>query len=174
MIRYRKSIEIKTTRNDELHLETDIGQSWRTFEIYDSNAFTEWMYTSAKGDLQTWQKDIAKVVLDALNNHITSTKSVILYKVYQKGRGYKDSSGDVFIMRIPNCDLWFISTTEHTWIFQESLENFYIKVENAEESVLNKEMRQRIYDWSDGLRGITPRQAQYTEADYIAKGIADA
>jgi len=171
MIRYRKTIQAKTTRNGELSFETDLGQTWRSLEINSPNPTSDWLYQSAQGDLQHWQKDMAKVVLDSFVHEVQDRCPYVLYNVYQKGQGYASRASDVFVMRIPSNNVWFVSTTEHTWLFEEALQNFPIKVEHAAGSILTKEVRQKFYDWSDTQRGITPSKIIYTDNDYAARGL---
>ena len=171
MIRYRKRIQAKTTRNGELEFETDLGQTWRTLKINSSNPMSDWLYQSAQGELQHWQKDIAKVVLDSFSSEVMDSNSYLLYNVYQKGQGYASTSGDVFLMRIPSRKVWYISTSEHTWVFEEALENFPINVELAVGSVLNRDTRQTLYDWSDRQRGIPPKKIKYTDNNYKDRGL---
>jgi len=171
MIRYRKTIQVKTSRNGDLFLETDLGQTWRTIELSGRNAITEWMYNSAQTTLQHWQKDIAKVVLDAFVHEMQDEHVYTVYRVYQKGQGYTSTASDVFIMRIKHLNIWYISTSDNTWIFEEKLENFPLMVSDAEGSILEREVRQMLYDWSDTQRGIKPKKIIYTDEDYAAKGI---
>lgn len=171
MIRYRKTIQIKTSRNGEMSIETDLGQTWRTLELNGSHALTDWIHQSAQGSLQHWQKDMSKVVLDAFVHEIQDHHNYKVYKVYQKGHGYQSTASDVFMMRIPQHAVWCIFTSEHTWIFEETLDNFPLTVEDAEGSILKETVRQSLYDWSDTMRGIKPKKIIYNDEHYAAKGI---
>lgn len=175
MIRYRRTIQFKTNRNGELYLETDFGQTWRTLEMRGRTAMSDWLFGSAQTELQHWQKDLAKVVLDAFVDEIHEDGKPFpytIYRVYQKGQGYQSTQSDVFLMRIPAHNIWYVSTSENTWIFFENLDNFPIFAEEAIGSVLDRNVRQHLYDWSDHKRGIAPNKIKYTDNDYQNKGIA--
>jgi len=172
MIRYRKTIQLKTNRNGDLSLETDLGQTWRTLQLRGKTAITDWIFNSAQGNLQHWQKDMSKIVLDSFVHEIQDEHPYTIYQVYQKGQGYQSKVSDVFLMRIQSHNVWFVSTSEHTWIVEESLENFPLNTDLATGSILNETVRKQLYDWSDSLRGIkTKKQSLYTEKDYQAKGL---
>lgn len=171
MIRYRKKLQIKTSRNGDLFIETDLGQTWRTIQLSGKAALTEWIHTSAQTNLQHWQKDMAKVVLDAFVQEIQDEHVYTIYRVYQKGQGYTSTASDVFIMRIKHLAVWYISTSDNTWIFEEKLENFPLATEDATGSILDLQVRQNLYDWSDQRRGIKPKKIRYTDEHYAAKGL---
>lgn len=172
MIRYRKNIQVKTNRNGDLSLETDFGQTWRTIQINGKNPMSDWMYQSAQQELQHWQKDIAKVVLDSFVHEMQDHCPYVLYNVYQKGQGYASTQSDVFLMRIPHNNVWFLSTSQHTWVFEEKLQNFPIPVEEALGSILDLQVRQILYNWSDNQRGIKTKKIMYTDEHYVEKGLA--
>jgi hypothetical protein len=172
MIRYRKKIQAKTNRNGDLSLETDLGQTWRTIQINGQTPMSDWLYQSAQQELQQWQKDMAKVVFDAFMNHVEDHCPYVVYNVYQKGQGYASRNSDVFLMRIPSKNVWFISTSGHTWVFEEALDNFPIPVDEALGSILDRQVRQELYDWSDNQRGIKTKKIMYSDEQYLEKGLA--
>jgi hypothetical protein len=171
MIRYRKTIGVKTTRNGDLYLDTDLGQTWKTIQSNGQTAISDWLWQSAQTEQCHWQKDMAKVVLDAFVHELKDQTPYTIYHVYQRGQGYQSRQSDVFLMRIPSHNAWFLSTSDHTWIFEESLENFHINIETAIGSIMDREVRQQLYDWSDQRRGIPIKKIKYTDSDYAAKGL---
>lgn len=172
MIRYRKTIQIKTTRNGDIEIATDVGQTWRTLRIVSSSPVTEWLSRSSQNTLAHWQKDMIKVVLDAYSHTIPEHGQAFeLYQVYKKGQGYTSTS-DVMLMRIPQYNVWFFSTSENTWLFEQKLENFSMTIDQSVGSILDKTVREQIYVWSDTQRGIKPSRIKYSDQDYQAKGLA--
>jgi hypothetical protein len=173
MIRYRKKITVKTNQNDDIEIQTDMGQTWRALLINSSSPVTDWLSKSSQNNLAHWQKDMIKVILDAHHNELSdsSQRNFDLYHVYQKGQGYQSRSSDVMLMRIPDKNVWFFSTSDNTWLFEQKYENFTIDVEISIGGVLDKEIRQQLYDWSDRMRGIKTDTVRYTDQDYINKGL---
>lgn len=173
MIRLREKISINTNSNGELYIQTDMGQTWKCMSINDASPMSKWLSLSSKHILQHWQKDMCKVVLDAYINQLPESgeASYQLYHAYQKGQGYTSGS-DIMLMRIPLANIWFISTTDYTWIIEEKFENFTIFKSDAFASILDKPTRQMLYDWSDSMRGIKPNKIRYTDQDYLNKGLA--
>jgi len=171
MIRYRKNLRI-TERQDNLQIETDMGQTWRCMEINSTSPMTNWTKMSGHTELQQWQKDMCKVILDAFVAQLPEggANSYQLYHVYKKGQGYQSTS-DVMLMRIPSKSVWFVCTTEHTWLIQEKYNNFTINCDDAIGSVLDSTVRQQLYDWSDQQRKIRKSKIKYTDLDYQAKGL---
>lgn len=173
MIRYKHKLSFNTSRNGELYIETDMGQTWKCLEVNDSSPMTAWIAKSAQTELQHWQKDIAKVVVDAFVDQLPDfgSSSYTLYHVYQKGQGYRSTS-DVMLMRIPSRNIWFISTEKNTWMIENKFDNFTLFTSDALGSILEKTVRTTLYDFSDSQRGIKQSSIKYTDADYVAKGIA--
>lgn len=174
MIRYKKKISFKTNQNDDMFIETDMGQTWRAMPITSSNPVTDWLQRSSQNTLAHWQKDMIKIILDAYQHTLPDIyeKTFCLYHVYKKGQGYQSKNSDVMLMRIPDKNVWFISTQENTWLFEQEYENFTITADMAIDSILEENTRQQLYNWSDSMRGIKPAKVKYSDDDYVKKGIA--
>jgi hypothetical protein len=159
---------MNTNRNGDKTLQTDLGQTWRLQKVNSQSPMGDWLLHSAQRELQHWQKDMAKIVLDAFVHELEDRTPYELYMVYQKGQGYTGTvNSDVFVMHIPRKKVWFVSTTENTWIVEEKLENFPLKIEDAVGSLCDIETRKILYEWSDTMRSIPTSTVMRTEQEYL-------
>lgn len=172
MIRYRRAIELKTNRNGDIALETDMGQTWRTTLVKSHNHFGEWLW-SHHTSLREWQKDMMALIHEAYNPEY-NLHPIELYWVYQKGTGYQNQSVDIALARIPTKNIWVLMTPQNTWIQENKHGNFSFLVEDSSGPVTDEKTRDEIWNFRDYMRHgrILDTKKRYKDSDYEQKGIA--
>ena len=169
MMRYNKTIELKTNRNGEQQLKTDFGQIWRIIPVKESNQFSSWLQAHHT-DLREWQRDMLDIIHQGYNQY-TGANPMHLHWVYQQGQGWQSQSECAFAT-VPNENLYILMTAQHTWVQASKFENLVFKVEDASGSVLEKQTRDEIWQLRDYLRhGKILVDKNYTDQDYTAQGL---
>lgn len=147
MIRYSKTIEMNITRNEEIRLKTDYGQTWHATLVKDFNPFGEWLHANHT-KLREYQRDMIQLIHQAYNKEY-DMNSIDLYWVYQRGKGYKNQSHDVALAHIPSKYLWILMTSENTWLLENKYNNFNFRVEDASGSVTDEYTQDLIWNFRD-------------------------
>lgn len=151
MIRYRKTIEI-ASRNGLTRIKTDCGQTYETSLVRGStNPWTDWWN---KQNPSEWRRDQKDYLLDLVSRAYRTkhyTNEIHLYVVYERGKGYNQPH-DVAFARIPNENIWILSTEQHTWIEQCQFENFAFSTDTALPSIKEQSTRDVIWDLYESFR----------------------
>jgi hypothetical protein len=169
-MRYNKTIEIKTNRNGEVTIDTDRGQTWKTTVVKEENPFGTWLWAHHT-PLRTYQRDFMQIIHKAFNPE-HACHAIELYWVYQRGRGYQDQTADIALARIPTCNVWIIMTPDNTWLIENQFSNFTLKVSDALGPVTDQYTKDQLWNFHDSMLGLRSPKKQYTEQDYVEKGIA--
>ena len=170
MIRYNKTIEVATNRNGDISLRTDIGQTFKTTVVKEYNQFTIWLQAHHTL-LREYQRDFLQIIHQAYSPQ-TGLHPIELYWVYPQGRGYLEQSSDIAFAKIPSKNIWILMTNQHTWMEETQYGNFFLNVDDAIGAVTNKETKDAIWAWRDAQLGIRAPKKQYSDLDYVVKGIA--
>jgi hypothetical protein len=145
MIRFRDKIEIKTDRNGNHSINTDLGQTFKTTQMNSGNIRTEWWNRQHQSELRRWQFDLLLSEFERLYRRINWSYEMQYYLVYQEGKGLSQPH-DVVFAKIPQADLWIVGTANMSWLHKCDLENFSIHPNTAIlGDISEKEERLRYY-----------------------------
>ena len=127
MIRFKKGIEIKTDRNGNHSILTDLGQTFKTSLVSPEYGTprTSWWIKQHQSEMRNWQKDLVLGELDRLYRRLNWSWEMNYYLVYEERKGMNQPH-DVVFARIPNANIWILGTAKHTWIHLCDLENFWL------------------------------------------------
>jgi hypothetical protein len=151
MIRYNKIIEL-SSRNNQLQLKTDRGQTWETSLVKGTTTpWSDWWSKQHPSEFRRNQKDYFLELLARafIEKHYTNT--INLYVVYERGNGYNQQH-DIALAHIPNANIWLLSTSDHTWIEESKLNNFKFDICTAMGSIETKGTKDIVWDLYDAFR----------------------
>lgn len=169
MIRYKETIQFSVNSNDEIRLQTDMGQFWLASIVKERNPFGVWL-TTQHTRLRETQRDYLHLIHQAYSKEYDDNPMNIHW-VYQRGKGY-NSASDVALGHIPTKNIWVLMTSEHTWIQEASNNKFVFRVSDASDSIMKETTQDQIWDFSDYMKhGRTFPKKKYRDEDYVAKGL---
>lgn len=127
MIRFNKGIEIKTDRNGNHSIVTDMGQTFKTSIVAPQygNARTTWWEKQHQSEMRRWQADLVLGEMDRLYRRLNFSWEMQYYLVYEERKGMNQPH-DVVFGRIPLANLWILSTAQYTWFHRCDLDNFWL------------------------------------------------
>lgn len=144
MIKYRKKITIKHTANGDVKIQSDRGDVYDTFAVNDPHTpWTTWWNMNHHSNLREWQKDVAKMFADKFSD-------LTLFVVYKKGHGHNQPH-DIALFHSEQHKIWLMSTTNDFWVESTDLGQFDLDVSNSAGSVLDKPVRDNLYEVIDQL-----------------------
>lgn len=123
MIRFRERIDIKTDRNSNHSIATDMGQVYKTSLMSHLNCRTQWWERQHQSELRRWQFDLLLGEFDRLYRRINFTYEMQYYLVYEEKKGISQPH-DVVFARIPAANLWILGTAKMSWLHKCDLNNF--------------------------------------------------
>lgn len=170
MIRYKKKINVNTNKNGDITIHTDMGQTWKTTRVKEHNQFGEWLWAHHT-TLRQYQRDFMQLIHQAFNPE-TGLHSIALYWVYQQGKGYQEQSADIAFARLESCNSWILMTPQNTWMIETKYESFSLDVEDSLGPVTSQETKDALWEFHDSMLGIKSKKKQYTDKDYVERGIA--
>ena len=127
MIRFNKGIEIRTDRNGNHMISTDMGQLFKTSLVSPEYGAprTNWWHKQHQSELRSWQKDLILGELDRVYRRMNFTWQMNYYLVYEERKGMNQPH-DVVFARIPPANIWVLGTANHTWIHHCDVDNFWL------------------------------------------------
>lgn len=160
MIRYNKTIHIKTTPNGAYTITGDrMAVSYKTSAINGYEYIRTWWERQHHSTLREYQKDLLIRHIPQAFQAIDWQWRLTPYVVYADGAGYNQPH-DIAFATLDNPDfekrIYLLGTGEHTWIHYESkhTEKFALHSADAYASVGVEQGRQEIWEMYDNLRKI--------------------
>jgi hypothetical protein len=130
MIRFKNRIDIKTNRNGDHSILTDMGSYYKTTLIEHGNTRTEWWERQHHSELRGWQSDLFLGEFDRLYRRLNFAYQMQYYLVHQEGKG-RSQPHDIVFAKIESANLWLLGTSKMSWAHTCDLDNFSLHPDTA-------------------------------------------
>jgi len=144
MFRFKERIDIKTDRNGNHTITTDMGQKYDTQLMNKGNVRTEWWNRQHQSELRRWQFDLLLSEFDRLYRRLNWINEMQYYLVYEPKKGISQPH-DIVFARIPTANLWILGTAQMSWLHTCELENFSIHPNTAILGDISNELERKRY-----------------------------